>query len=135
MVVDVVGGRRYWQREMRSVNQTQPCPFQSWLSLRKSQPDGSNSINQTLVYINQALNYINQTLNYINQTLVYRLSLKKQTFSATELTLGEGRRLFGNAAGAPVDEQVIQRKKWLNERFSRPKTHSSREALACFKRL
>ena len=120
MVVDVVVGRRYWQREVQSVNQTRPCPFQSWLSLRKSQPDGRNSINQTLVYINQALNYINQTLNYINQTLVYRLSLKKQTFSATELTLGEGRRLFGNAVGAPVDEQVIQRKKWLNERFSRP---------------
>ena len=127
MVVDVVIGRRCRQREVRSVNQTRPCPFQSWLSLRKSRPDGRNSINQTLVYINQtlvyinqALNYINQTLNYINQTLVYRLSLKKQTFSATELTLGEGRRLFGNAAGAPVDEQVIQRKKWLNERFSRP---------------
>ena len=127
MVVDVVGGRRYWQREVRSVNQTHPYPFQSWLSLRKSQPDERNSINQTLVYINQALNYINQalnyinqTLNYINQTLVYRLSLKKQTFSATELTLGEGGRLFGNAVGAPVDEQVIQRKKWLNERFSRP---------------
>ena len=113
MVVDVVVGRRYWQREVQSVNQTRPCPFQSRLSLRKSQSDGRNSINQTLVYINQAL-------NYINQTLVYRLSLKKQTFSATELTLGEGRRLFGNAVGAPVDEQVIQRKKWLNERFSRP---------------